>query len=260
MRNDDVSARATEVRSTLGVLGVLVVLIGVVGLGAAAFGVIERVAVAVWLGLLCLAAAWLLHTIYLATGHAHARVHQVADGVEVQLGWHFPAACALFATFLEGFFLWGAWTVDETPPRVALVALAALVLAVVPDAVAAAVKTTRVLLTSTAVTYLGWSTAASVQWTDVVEVSLDQRLATRPAVLIRAVPGAPSYRWRRRRLLLPIEPRPGAGELVVPGIALDEPWNLLAFAEQLAKLPEPERTPFLTSVGVPFLTGQMTHT
>lgn len=97
---------------------------------------------------------------------------------------------------------------------------------------------------------------ASVDWDDLAVVAVDIPVHLRPAITLVAKPGTSSLTWRRRRILVPLEPRhptPDAFEL--NPFAFDEPWLLYAQLAALLPLDREGRERYLLAVGTDILTG-----
>lgn len=210
-----------------------------------------------WLAAITAAAAGLFLAMSGAGRNAGRRVHLEGEAITVGMRRTFPLAAAVFAATLAAFLGLHAATGDDTVVRLAAGAGCLLSLAPIPDLVRATLARAHLTFDATQITVRGWATEASVDWADVVDVDADTSVPSRPAVRILARPDAPSLQVRRRRILLPLEPRPPRGQVVVPALALDEPWLLAGRLATLGGLAPADRARRLTGTTVQMLTGQL---
>lgn len=188
---------------------------------------------------------------------AARRVHLDGAAVTVRMRRSFIVALGVLAVTLTAFF--GHHSATEDEPRVRLAGAAAflLCLASLPDLLRAALTRTHLTFDGTLIRVRSWSTEASVHWADVAGVDGDVSIPGRPAVRILARPEASTLRVRRRRILLPLEPRTPPGQIVVPALAFDEPWLLVVWLSTLLDLPAEDRARVIAGDGtVEFLTGR----
>ncbi|MEZ0447591.1 hypothetical protein [Cellulomonas sp. ICMP 17802] len=104
----------------------------------------------------------------------------------------------------------GAWLV---------VVLAALLALLLPDTVLRAARDPRVVLTAQGIGARGWDGDAWLDWDDVASAEL-VNAGQFTLVRFHGAPGAPSWRWSRRRRFL-VAPQPRAPWIDVPAPALD---------------------------------------
>lgn len=184
-----------------------------------------------------------------------------AENDSVVIGYRRSAALtwAALATYLAVSFVAGVRLFEGLPVHQAFMAFTALLMAVpVPDLIRASVRRSEIRLTWAGMTISGWSTDAYLDWDDVELVDSDPRNPWAFRVLVRAKPGATSYRHRRRRILLPLEPWPQPEDIVLHGVSLDDPVSVMIFLKTLAVLPPHKRSDLLRSPNsVLFLTRQL---
>lgn len=209
-----------------------------------------------WLAAVSAAAAWLFFALSGAGRNPARRVHLVGETVTIRMRRTFPAAAAGFAATLGAFLGVTATTEDDTVVRLAAALGCLLCLAPLPDLIRAALTTTELRFDGTRITVRSWSTQAQVDWDDVTGVDIDVSIPARPAVRIRTHPDAPAVSIRRRRILVPLEPRAPHGQILVPAIAFDEPWLLAGCLAILVDLSRTDREHRLGPSAVEMLTGQ----
>jgi hypothetical protein len=201
------------------------------------------------------AAAFVSFAISGAGRNPGRRVRYDGSAVDVQMRRIFLLAATLHAVTLTGFFGLQAATNEDPNLRLVGVGLCTLCVAAVPDLLRAALTRTHLTFDAIGIRVRSWATEASVAWTDVQAVDLDLDIPTRPALRIVTRPPAPSLSVRRRRILVPLEPRTPDGQIVVPAIAFDEPWLLCGqLAGMVGQTPE-ERARQVSGFTVFFLTG-----
>jgi len=209
-----------------------------------------------WLAAVTAATAGLFFALSGAARNPARRVHLHGDTITVQMRRTFPIAAAGFAATLGAFLGTTAAGEDDPVVRVAAALGCALCLAPLPDLVRAALIGTHLTFDATRITVRSWTTQAQVDWADVTAVDTDITIPTRPAVCIHTRPGAPTLTSRRRRLLVPLEPRTPEAEIVVPAIAFDEPWLLAGRLATLVGLTPADRAHRVGQPSVQMLTGQ----
>ncbi len=135
------------------------------------------------------------------------RLRETAGGVEIVLRQQHPATRIGLAWLMAAFFAWMAFVVrdDPGPASSLLMAIAALWLLPVPDAVRALTRRPRLLITQRGIDVRGWSEDHRVDWDDVNHAGAVGVGMRADHVLVGLKPHAPSYRKRRRHLLVPLE-------------------------------------------------------
>lgn len=210
-----------------------------------------------WLAAMAAAGSGLFFAMSGAGRDASRRVHLDSGAVTVGMRRTFPVAAAVFAATLAAFLGLRAATEDDTVVGIAAVVGCLLFLAPIPDLVRAALTRTHLTFDATRITVRSWTTDASVDWADVADVDADITVPSRPAVRILTHPDAPTLDARRRRILLPLEPRPPRGQVVVTALAFDEPWLLAGRLATLVDLTPADRARRLDDTTVGLLTGQL---
>lgn len=209
-----------------------------------------------WLAGVAAAASGLFFALSGAGGNPARRVRLDGGAVTVELRRTFPLTAAVFAGTLGAFLATSAATEDDPAVRLAATLAGLLCLIPLPDLVRAALTDTHVTFGATHVTVRSWTTRASVDWADVAAVDTDITIPARPAVRILTRPNPPSLQMRRRRLLVPLEPRAPDGQIVLAAFAFDEPWLLAGYLATLVDLTPADRTRRLEHGSVQLLTGQ----
>ena len=210
-----------------------------------------------WLATVAAATAGLFFAMSGAGRNAGRRVQLDNGVVTVEMRRTFPVAAAVFAVILAAFLGLTAVTDDTGTTRLAAGLGCLLLLAPLPDLLRAAVTRTHLPFDATRIAVRSWATDASVDWADVAGVDADISIPSRPAVRVLTRPGAPTLRVRRRRLLLPLEPRSPEGQVVVTALAFDEPWLLADRLATLVDLTPADRAQRLDDNTVQMLTGQL---
>jgi len=208
-----------------------------------------------WLAAIATTASGVVRATSGAGRTALRRVHLDGGRVTVRMRRTFPVAATLFVATMAAFLGSHAATADATSTRAAAAACCLLGVAVLPDLVRAALTRTHLTFDAHHLTVRSWSTEAGIDWDDVAQVDLDTSIPARPALRIRARPHARSLVVRRRRLLVPLEPRAPHGQIIVNTLLLDEPWLLIGQLATLVDLSAEERAPRLTADVVQVLTG-----
>ncbi|MDP2773987.1 MAG: hypothetical protein Q8O61_10565 [Nocardioides sp.] len=207
------------------------------------------------LAALAAAAAFVLFAISRAGRNATRRVHYDGRSVVVRMRRTFIVAATVQAVTLTAFFGLQGATNDDADLRLLAGGVCALCLVAVPDLLRATLTRTHLTFDATGIRVRCWTTEAGVALTDVQAVDLDLSISTRPALRITTRPPALSLSVRRRRILLPLEPRTPEGQIVVPAIAFDEPWLLCALLAWMVDLTPEERARQVSGDTVRFLTG-----
>lgn len=210
-----------------------------------------------WLAAIAAAAAGLFFAMSGAGRNAGRRVHLDNGAVAVEMRRTFPIAAVLFASTLAAFLGVTAATHPEQTTQLAAGLGCLLFLAPLPDLIRAALTRTHLTFDATRITVRSWATDAQVDWADVAGVDADTSIPARPALRIVTQPAAASLNMRRRRILLPLEPRAARGQIVVTAMAFDEPWLLAGRLATLVDLTPTDREHRLGGNTVQMLTGQL---
>lgn len=209
-----------------------------------------------WLAGLAAVGGYLWYALSGAGRNPRRRVRVNEATLTIAMRRDFPIAAGLGVIFLSAFFAW-CFVVSEGLARYAA-AMCCLMLAIgVPDVLRGAPRRQRVVLSPDHIVVRSWGVDASIDWDDVDAVSMDSSIPTRPAIRIEARPPAPSLSVHRRRWLVPVEPRPPAGQIMIPALPLDEPWLLLAVLQNLSQVVREERVRRLTHGTYELLTRQI---
>lgn len=123
----------------------------------------------------------------------------------------------------------------------------------VPDAVRALRLRPRLELSTRTVIYRGWSLDSELAWTDIASVRIDA--GYRPRLVVDGHAGSASWRVRRHRWILALEPSPGQPEIAVFTLSLDEPERLRTLIDSLRRLTDAQRAPLIADEGVTYLAG-----
>lgn len=170
-----------------------------------------------WLGGVAVGLAWVV--VGVGFGVLHLRRPPAADGARVELatvqGWPavvlplagtVPRYQAVGTTAVAVALVTAAVAVHGSGGAVLLWLLALPVVACVPDLWVRVRRGGRLVLTREAVHLHAGDGAGSLAWDDVAAVRLVDT-GRHVDVVVTGRPGAPSWRWRRRRGLLPRTPR-----------------------------------------------------
>jgi len=176
----------------------------------------------------------------------------VRPGLEVWLSNHLLLAVTTLSLVWTVFLLWGALTAGLTGAGLLVLLLALPFAALLPDTLRALLRRPRLALTPEGVTYVGWSSDASVSWPDIAGVDLAAPQVRRPVLRIAVRPGARTFISRRHRLLVSLDVAAEAA-IDVPLLALASPGRLTALLDQLVTVDEAGRTALLGPEGLRFL-------
>lgn len=205
--------------------------------------------------LLATAAAVVLFT--RAGGGSSVTVREADNpAVRVALRPHLPVATLLVLGSLSALVLYGilAFGLDEGGALLLPVLL--LVAAPLPDTVRALLRRPGVTLTAEAVALRGWGADARLSWDDVTGAALVVPHPRRPAVRFSGRPGAASWRFTPRRLVVPLDRRPDGPHIDVPLQGLGEPDAFLAAGERLVGLDPTARAGLLRDEVPRLLAGE----
>ncbi|MCD4527436.1 hypothetical protein [Nocardioides sp. cx-173] len=208
-----------------------------------------------WLAAVAGAAGFLFLALSGAGRNARRRIACHGGVVTVRMRRAFPLAAAGFTLVMAALFAVSAAREEEALVRVVAVGCGLLFAAAIPDLVRAAATGGQLTFDAHRIRVRSWGSESAVDWADVEDVDVDVTLPSRPAVRILTRSPAPSLSVRRRRLLLPLEPRFPEGQIIVPALALDEPWLLAGRLATLVGLSPEHREHHLTSHTVTLLTG-----
>lgn len=177
--------------------------------------------------------------------------------VRVRLRPNVPAANLIVGSVFSLLFGASMVGIGLSDGGLLLLPLLALFLAIVPDALRALLRRPALLLTQRAVALRGWGMDARLAWEDVTGVELVVPHPRRPALRIAGHPGAASWSLRMRRIIVPLDLRPGSEHIDVRLLALDHPGMVQTLVEHLATLTEPDRRALLNENAIAFLTDQL---
>lgn len=189
-----------------------------------------------------------------APGHL---IHATGEEIEVGYRPEVPIAIAVAAGLLALLCTGVALATSGVVSGVSWV-LAVLFVTVLVGALGTLRRRPRVLLTATGLTYRGWAVDASVAWEDVEGTATDKRFEWRPVAEVLVRPDAGSFRRETALLALP-EPMGRRPVIRILARGLDEPWLLVEYVDQLARLPAHERPGRLGAAGLAFLDGSSAH-
>lgn len=213
----------------------------VAGIVLTVLAVVARWDLLAWLAAIAGASA-LQYFVLSGVGRRPARrVRLEGRGILVELRPVVPLAWLTTAIVLGGFFAAMAATEPRTWVALLSAGIAALALPVLPDLCRINLTRQWVFFDETRLSVRSWTNESTVDWDDVFTV-LDATASTRGSILLATRLPAPSLTRRRRRWLMPLEPRPREGLIAVPAVGLDEPLRLASVLQGLAELPAGARS------------------
>lgn len=210
-----------------------------------------------WLAAITFTSAGVVFAMSGTGRNASRRVTLEGDRVTVSMRRTFPTAAAAFSATMAAFLATYAANEDETVIRAAAAAAAVMALVVLPDLLRAALTHAHLTFDSRGITVRSWSTDASIDWADVALVDVDISIPTRPALRIITRPGSRTLSARRRRFLVPLEPRAPQGQIIINTLPLDEPWLLTGRLATLVDLSTEDRSRRITGNTLNVLTGRI---
>lgn len=212
-----------------------------------------------WLAAAAFAGAGLLRAMSGAGRDASRRVHRDHGGITVEMRRDFPVTALAFASTLALLFGLNTPSLEDRAGQVAGLVGCLLAVVPLPDLTRAALTRCHLRADARRIVIRSWSTEAVVDWTDVAEVDVDTSVPSRPAVSIQVRPSAHSLEARRRRILVPLEPRHPRDQLNLTALAFDEPWLLASWLDRLTGLTPEDRANRLTESAVALLTAKLPH-
>lgn len=172
---------------------------------------------------------------------------ETADGPELHLRLrpHVPVANVLVLGALSALVLYGALAIGLRSGGLLLLPVLLLVALPLPDTVRALLRRPDVTLTNRHVALRGWGADAQLAWEDVTGAEVVVPRPRRPVVRILGRPGATSWTFAPRRILVPLDTRPDGPHVDVPILGLARPGALQVVVEELAAQRPDERAAFL---------------
>ncbi len=180
-------------------------------------------------------------------GGAEVVVSEEAGGpvLRLPLRPHLPVANLLVLGALTSLTVYGMVAIGLGDGGLLLLPVLLLVALPLPDTVRALLRRPDVTLTTSEVAMRGWGADARLAWEDVAGAEVVVPHPRRPVLRVLGRPGASSWEFMPRRIVLPLDARPDGPHVDVRLQALSTPGALEVVVQELAAMPSDRRAAFL---------------